>query len=81
MHYQFGGFQGNNRHQYLLIDAPVFQLMHWILIQAGYSCCPADVMRRCNVDTDRKPPPDGTLNIFSEMQTGPSGAAVQRGGT
>ena len=71
--YQFGGFEGDD---YRIIMAPVFQLMHWILRQAGYDCCPADVMKRCGVDTDRKPPPEGTLDIFSEMQTKPSKGLV-----
>lgn len=42
--YQFGGIQGPLSPEYLLIDADKHQLAHWVLYQAGYSCCCADLM-------------------------------------
>jgi len=51
-YYQFGGTQGALKPEYLLINADKYQLMHWILREAGYSCCPADVMRRCGINPD-----------------------------
>ena len=63
--FQFGGYHGAFKKNYVLVDASVFQLMHWILRQSGYDCCPADVMRRCGAN--RKPAPDGVLDIFSEQ--------------
>lgn len=48
--YQFGGYTGAKKLAYELINAEKYQLMHWILREAGYNCCPADVMERCGVD-------------------------------
>ena len=48
--YQFGGWNGAKKLSYELINAEKFQLMHWILREAGYSCCAADVMERCGID-------------------------------
>lgn len=50
--YQFGGWTGALKKAYELVNADKFQLAHWILREAGYSCCPADVMRRAGVDPD-----------------------------
>lgn len=52
--YQFGGWTGAKKLSYKLVDADKFQLMHWILREAGYSCCPADVMERCGVNPEEK---------------------------
>ena len=43
--YQFGGTQGPLSPEYMLIDADKHQLAHWVLNQAGYSCCTADLMK------------------------------------
>lgn len=52
--YQFGGFEGARSKEYRLIMAERFQLMHWILHAAGYSCSVADVMERCGYDARDK---------------------------
>ena len=52
--YQFGGYTGAKRLAYEMVDADKFQMMHWILREAGYECCPADVMKRCGVDPDKR---------------------------
>ena len=62
-YYQFGGYDGALKKNYVLVDAPVFQLMHWILTTAGYDCTMADVMERCGVDPSAKDAPEGTLNV------------------
>ena len=49
-HYQFGGWDGFLKKNYVMCDADKFQLMHWILFNAGYSCCKADIMKRCGID-------------------------------
>ena len=51
--YQFGGYTGALKKSYELVDADVFQLMHWVLRESGYNCCPADVMERCGVDPEK----------------------------
>lgn len=48
--YQFGGWDGALKKNYLMVDASKFQLAHWILRQVGYECCVADIMERCGVD-------------------------------
>jgi len=52
--YQFGGWTGALKKAYEMVDADKFQLAHWILREAGYNCCPADVMRRAGVDPDSR---------------------------
>jgi len=52
--YQFGGYTGILMEKYEMVDADKYQLMHWILREAGYSCSPADVMRECGVDPDSR---------------------------
>ena len=49
-HYQFGGWSGLLKKEYNTCLADKFQLMHWILFNAGYSCCTADIMKRCGID-------------------------------
>ena len=66
MSFQFGGFDGALKKNYFLVNASVFQLMHWILRVAGYDCCPADVMKRCGANPDSKSVPEGCLEIFAE---------------
>lgn len=51
-HYQFGGWSGNLKKEYNMCLANKFQLMHWILYSVGYSCCVADVMKRCGIDPE-----------------------------
>ena len=54
-YYQFGGWVGaGSKAKYELIDADKYQLMHWILREVGYRCCPADVMERCGVDPEAR---------------------------
>ena len=50
--YQFGGYTGILMEKYEMVDADKFQLIHWILREAGYSCCPADLMKECGIDPD-----------------------------
>jgi len=52
--YQFGGYTGAKKLSYELVNAECFQLMHWVLREAGYSCCAADVMERCGIDYEKK---------------------------
>ena len=52
--YQFGGYTGMLMEKYEMVDADKFQLIHWILREAGYSCCPADVMEACGIDPDTR---------------------------
>lgn len=53
--YQFSGI-GMLHLSYEMIDVDVdkFQLMHWILREAGYNCCAATIMKRCGIDVDVK---------------------------
>lgn len=51
--YQFGGWTGALKRSYEMVDASKFQLMHWILREAGYKCCEADIMKRCGVDPEK----------------------------
>jgi hypothetical protein len=68
--YQFGGWDGALKKHYSLVDADSSQLIHWILFSVGYSCCPADVMRRCGIFAERK---DGsTLEVRDEKPDNPS---------
>jgi len=52
--YQFGGYTGVLKLSYEMVDADKFQLMHWVLREAGYSCCPADLMEECGVDPESR---------------------------
>ena len=62
--YQFGGFEGPlSKRGYVLIDAPKYELMHWILTVAGYSCCPADVMKRCGEPVDSRGENQGLMIV------------------
>lgn len=51
--YQFGGI-GMLHSSYEMIDADKFQLMHWILREAGYNCCAASIMRHCGIDVNTR---------------------------
>lgn len=51
-HYQFAGWNGTLKKEYVMCNASKFQIMHWLLHIAGYSCCVADIMRRCNIGTE-----------------------------
>ncbi len=42
--FQFGGWNGALKLSYELVNAEKEQLAHWILRDAGYLCCPADLM-------------------------------------
>jgi len=42
--FQFGGYTGLLKKKYEMVDAPKEQLAHWILYNAGYSCCTGDIM-------------------------------------
>ena len=64
--YQMGGWEGSIGYHLLQVDK--YQLMHWVLFEAGYLCSPADVMERCGVNADRKPGPEYTLDIFNEAE-------------
>lgn len=64
--YQFGGIQGQLKPEYLLIDADKYQVIHWVLMTAGYYCNTAQVMERCGVNPDAKPSPEGTLTTINE---------------
>lgn len=44
--YQFGGYTGEKRLSYEMVDAEKEQLMHWILREAGYSCTSGGVKDR-----------------------------------
>lgn len=48
--YQFGGWNGALNLSYELVLADKEQLAHWILRTAGYSCCPADLMKLTGQD-------------------------------
>lgn len=48
--YQFGGWNGALKLSYELVLADKEQLAHWILRAAGYSCCPADLMKLTGQD-------------------------------
>lgn len=63
-YYQMGGWEKRDYH---MIDVDKYQLMHWVLFEAGYLCSTADVMERCGVNADRKPGPPDTLDIFDEV--------------
>lgn len=52
--YQFGGYTGFKRLSYEMVNADKYQLIHWILREAGYLCCPADVMERCGIDDSKR---------------------------
>jgi len=41
--YQFGSYVGDANQQYIHVDADKTQLAHWILMEAGYECCPDDL--------------------------------------
>jgi len=49
-HYQFGGWNGLLKKEYVMCLASKYQLMHWILFNAGYSCSVVDIMERCGID-------------------------------
>ena len=49
-HYQFGGWSGSLKREYNMCLASKYQLMHWILFNAGYSCSVANILERCGVD-------------------------------
>jgi len=51
--YQFGGWTGAKKLAYEMVDADKFQLMHWVLRESGYRCCPADVMKRFGVNPEK----------------------------
>ena len=52
--YQFGGWTGAKRLSYELVNADKFQLMHWILCEAGYNCNAAMVAERAGVNIDER---------------------------
>lgn len=52
--YQFGGWTGAKKLSYELVDADKFQLMHWILREAGYLCSVANIMERCNINPEER---------------------------
>ena len=52
--YQFGGWTGAKRENYEMVNADKFQLMHWILREAGYQCNTAQVMARAGVDPEKR---------------------------
>jgi hypothetical protein len=52
--YQFGGWTGAKKLAWELVDADKFQVIHWILREAGYNCCPADIMERCGIDPEKR---------------------------
>ena len=59
--YQFGGYTGALKKSYEMVDASKFQLVHWILYVAGYSCCTADIMERCGINPSEKDQKDKRL--------------------
>ena len=48
-HYQFAGWSGTLKKDYNMCLANKFQLMHWILHNAGYSCSVAQIIERCGI--------------------------------
>jgi hypothetical protein len=50
--YQFGGWNGPIKQAYAMVYADKEQLAHWILRTAGYSCCPADLMKLTGHDSE-----------------------------
>lgn len=48
--YQFAGWDGELKNNYNICLASKFQLMHWILFNAGYRCSVSHIMNRCGVD-------------------------------
>jgi hypothetical protein len=44
--YQFGGHEGGDG-QYVLLNVDKYQLIHWVLCEAGYSCSTAMIEERC----------------------------------
>jgi len=67
--YQFGGWEGALKKNYVMIDADKYQLVHWILNSVGYCCSTADVMERCGVDSQAKEcVPPFTLTPIGEVE-------------
>ncbi len=52
--YQFGGWNGALKLAYEMVNADKEQLAHWILRTAGYSCCPADLMKLTGHDQESR---------------------------
>lgn len=48
--YQFAGWDGELKNNYNMCLASKFQLMHWILFNAGYSCSVSNIMDRCGIN-------------------------------
>jgi hypothetical protein len=61
--YQCGGHEGRHG-DYHVIDADKYCLMHWILSQAGYNCCIAEIKERCGVPILTRE--DGVLQVICE---------------
>lgn len=40
------------KREYEMINTNKFQLIHWILREVGYDCCPAEIMEKCGVDPE-----------------------------
>lgn len=68
--YQFGGYTGLLMEQYEMVDADKFQVMHWVLREAGYSCSPADVMESCGVDPDTRKATIGPKSMGDHIAIG-----------
>ena len=76
-HYQFAGWSGILKKDYNMCLANKFQLMHWILHNAGYSCSVAQIIERCGIFihsdrtltmryNDQNKQLQDTLNVISE---------------
>jgi len=48
--YQFFGWTGAKKEEFTAVNARKTELMHWILREAGYWVCEADVMERVGID-------------------------------
>ena len=49
-HYQMSGWTGSLKKEYVMCLASKYQLMHWILFNAGYSCSVAHILERCGIN-------------------------------
>lgn len=49
-HYQFSGWTGELKKEYVMCLASKYQLMHWILFNAGYSCSVSHILSRCGIN-------------------------------
>lgn len=69
--YQFGAWINANQYvdEYVMINSDYCQLIHWILVTVGYSCCTADIMERCGHFAEDKQ--TGLLQIKDEKIKNP----------